>query len=117
MSDSMKILLSKLGGEFMGNRYADYINYRVIETAHYFIEHNSTVRETAKHMGVSKSTTHKDLTERLPSINRLLYEQVNNILEKNKQEMHIRGGIATQEKFKGIKSGQLPHPIEGGACD
>ena len=85
----------------MGNRYADYINYRVIETAYYLINHNSTIRETAKHIGVSKSTVHKDLAERLPRINRLLYEQVNNILEKNKQERHIRGGIATQEKFKG----------------
>jgi len=85
----------------MGNRYADYINYRVIETAHYLINHNSTIRETAKHMGVSKSTTHKDLAERLPRINRLLYEQINNILEKNKQERYMRGGIAIQEKFKG----------------
>ena len=89
----------------MGNRYAGYINYRVIETAHYFINHNSTIRETAKHMGVSKSTTHKDLTGRLPRINPVLYEQVNNILEKNKQERHMRGGIATQEKFKGLKTG------------
>jgi len=87
----------------MRNRYADYINYRVIETAQYFINNEATVRETAKHIGVSKSTAHKDLTERLPRINRLLYEQVNKILEKNKQERHMRGGIATQEKFKGIK--------------
>jgi len=85
----------------MRNRYADYINYRVIETAQYFINNEATVRETAKHIGVSKSTVHKDLTERLPRINRLLYEQVNKILEKNKQERHMRGGIATQEKFKG----------------
>ena len=89
----------------MGNRYADYINYRVIETAYYLINHNSTIRETAKHIGVSKSTVHKDLAERLPRINRLLYEQVYNILEKNKQERHMRGGIATQEKFKGLKRG------------
>ena len=84
----------------MRGRYADCINQRVIETAHYLINHNSTIRETAKHMGVSKSTTHTDLTERLPRINRLLYEQVNKILEKNKQERHMRGGIATREKFK-----------------
>ena len=88
----------------MGNRYADYINYRVIETAQHFINHKSTIRETAKHIGVSKSTTHKDLTERLPRINQALYEQVNNILEKNRQERHMRGGIATKEKFKGMKS-------------
>ena len=84
----------------MGNRYADYINQRVIESAHYFINNEATVRETSKQFGVSKTTTHKDLTERLPRINRLLYERVNNILEKNKQERHMRGGIATQEKFK-----------------
>lgn len=86
----------------MGNRYADYINYRVIETAHYFINHNSTIRETAKHMGVSKSTTHKDLTDRLPRINPVLYEQVNDILEINKDERHMRGGIATKKKFENI---------------
>lgn len=86
----------------MGNRYADYINQRVIESAHYFINNEATVRETAKQFGVSKSTTHKDLTERLLSINRLLYERVNNILEKNKQERHIRGGIATKKKFENI---------------
>ncbi len=89
----------------MENRYADYINYRVIETAQYFINHNSTIRETAKHIGVSKSTTHKDLTERLPRINPALYKQVNNILEKNRQERYMRGGIATQEKYKRLKRG------------
>lgn len=88
----------------MSGRYADYINQRVIETAIYFINNEATVRETAKQFGVSKTTTHKDLTERFPRINRLLYEQVNNILEKNKQERHMRGGIATQEKFKEMKS-------------
>lgn len=88
----------------MRGRYADYINQRVIESAIYFINKEATVRETAKHMGVSKSTTHKDLKERLPRINRLLYEQVNNIIEKNNQERHMRGGIATQEKFKRMKS-------------
>lgn len=103
--------MSKLGGEFMEKRYADYINYRVIETAQYFIEHNSTIRETAKHMGVSKSTTHKDLTERLPTINHLLYEQVNSLLKKNKQERHMRGGIATQKKFKEIKSNKENNKI------
>ncbi len=89
----------------MKNRYADYINYRVIETAQYFINHKSTIRETAKQFGVSKSTTHRDLTDRLPKINPALYEQVNNILEKNRQERHMRGGIATQEKFKRLKRG------------
>jgi len=88
----------------MGNRYADYINQRVIESAIYFINNEATVRETAKQFGVSKSTTHRDLTERLPRINPVLYEQVNNILEKNRQERHMRGGIATKEKFKGMKS-------------
>ena len=96
--------MSKLGGEFMGNRYADYINQRVIESAIYFINNEATVRETAKQFGVSKSTIHRDLTERLQRINPALYEQVNSILEKNRQERHMRGGIATKEKFKGMKS-------------
>ena len=91
----------------MKNRYADCINQRVIESAHYLINHNSTIRETAKHMGVSKSTTHKDLTDRLPRINPVLYEQVNNIIEKNKQERHMRGGIATQEKFEKFKESEV----------
>ena len=89
----------------MGNKYADYIDYRVIETAQHFINYKSTIRETARHIGVSKSTTHKDLTERLQRINPALYEQVNSILEKNRQERHMRGGIATKGKFKGLKTG------------
>ena len=91
----------------MRGRYADCINQRVIESAHYLINHNSTIRETAKHMGVSKSTTHKDLTDRLPRINPVLYEQVNDILEINKDERHMRGGIATKKKFEGLKGRRL----------
>lgn len=63
------------------------------------MEHQATVRSTAKAFGISKSTTHKDLTERLPKNNRGLYKEVKQVLELNKQERHIRGGLATKEKY------------------
>ena len=69
----------------MKNRYADYINYRVIETAQYFINNEATVRETAKHIGVSKSTAHKDLTERLPRINRCCMNKLTRSRKINKK--------------------------------
>ncbi|MEE1356608.1 MAG: sporulation transcriptional regulator SpoIIID [Clostridia bacterium] len=72
--------------------------------AEYLIENNSTVRATAAHFGISKSTVHKDVSERLNIINPLLYEQVKNILEKNKSERHLRGGNATREKYLNIAS-------------
>lgn len=68
----------------------------------YIIENRATVRSAAKHFGVSKSTVHKDLSERLPLCNRILYAQVREILLINKAERHIRGGIATRKKYKGI---------------
>lgn len=66
------------------------------------IAHNATVRSTAKAFGVSKSTVHKDLTERLPEQSPKLYERVKSVLEKNKQERHIRGGLATKKKYMSI---------------
>ncbi|MGN1001671.1 MAG: sporulation transcriptional regulator SpoIIID [Oscillospiraceae bacterium] len=77
------------------------IEERAIELAEYIIENKATVRAAAKKFGVSKSTVHKDLTERLEKINRPLYLQAKEVLEKNKAERHIRGGIATRIKYKG----------------
>ena len=77
------------------------IERRAVELAEYIIENKSTVRAAAKHFGVSKSTVHKDLTERLELINRPLFLRVKEILEVNKAERHIRGGIATRIKYKG----------------
>lgn len=74
---------------------------RAQRLALYIIENKATVRTAARKFGVSKSTVHKDLSERLPSINRGLYEQVKAILNENKAERHIRGGIATRKKYKG----------------
>lgn len=78
------------------------IEERACDLALYIIETRSTVRAAAKQFGISKSTVHKDLSERLPAFNRPLYLQVKEILEQNKAERHIRGGIATRRKYKGI---------------
>ncbi len=67
--------------------------------AQYMIEHRATVRQTASVFGVSKSTVHKDLTEKLPAINHLLASQVREVLDVNKSERHIRGGMATKDKY------------------
>ena len=77
----------------------DYIEERAIEVASYMIEAKATVRQTAKKFGISKSTVHKDLSERLPGFNRPLYLQVKAVLDENKAERHIRGGIATRQKY------------------
>ncbi len=75
---------------------------RARDLALYIIENRATVRSAARKFGISKSTVHKDLSERLPAVNHSLYEQVKAILEENKAERHIRGGIATRKKYKGI---------------
>ena len=77
------------------------IDERAIELAHYIIDSKDTVRGTAKKFGISKSTVHKDVTERLFNVNRELYRQVDAVLQKNKSERHIRGGLATRKKYKG----------------
>ena len=74
---------------------------RAQELALYMIENKATVRAAAQKFGISKSTVHKDLSERLPAINRALYQQVKKILDENKAERHIRGGEATRNKYKG----------------
>ncbi len=77
------------------------IEQRACELATYIIENRATVRAAAKRFGVSKSTVHKDLQDRLPQVDRLLYLQVKQVLEVNKAQRHIRGGIATRRKYKG----------------
>ena len=74
---------------------------RACDLAVYIIENRATVRAAAKKFGVSKSTVHKDLTERLPHVNPSLYRQVRALLDLNKAERHIRGGLATRRKYKG----------------
>lgn len=76
-----------------------YIEERVIEIAHYIIENNATVRHAAKKFGISKSTVHKDVTARLVQLNPALAKDVRKVLDLNKQERHIRGGLATREKY------------------
>ena len=78
------------------------IEERACRLAQYIIENKATVRAAAAKFGVSKSTVHKDLSERLQHIDRTLYSQAKEILELNKAERHIRGGIATRKKYKGI---------------
>ena len=74
---------------------------RACELAVYIIENGATVRAAAHHFGISKSTVHKDLQQRLPNCNYALYQQVRQILDLNKAERHIRGGLATRKKYKG----------------
>lgn len=76
-----------------------YIEQRAIEIGNYIVEHGATVRQTAKKFGVSKSTVHKDVTERMMQINPALASQARKILDINKSERHIRGGMATKEKY------------------
>jgi len=77
----------------------DYIEERVLELAEYILENKSTVRCAAKKFNVSKSTVHKDNTERLCEINPALAKDVHCVLNQNKAERHIRGGLATREKY------------------
>lgn len=77
----------------------EYIQERVVAIASYIIEQNATVRQTAKKFGVSKSTVHKDVTTRLSLINPSMAHEVREVLDVNKQERHIRGGMATKEKY------------------
>ena len=79
---------------------ADTIEQRACELAVYIIETGATVRTAARHFGISKSTVHKDLSERLPGYNHSLYIQVRKILDLNKAQRHIRGGMATREKYR-----------------
>ena len=79
---------------------ADTIDERACELAVYMIETGATVRCAAEKFGISKSTVHKDIQNRLPRYNQVLYQQVRKVLDTNKQERHIRGGMATKKKFQ-----------------
>lgn len=85
------------------------IEERACDLAVYIIENNATVRAAAKEFGISKSTVHKDLSERLEQFNKPLYLQVKKVLENNKAERHIRGGIATKMKYKGEEATNQGH--------
>ena len=78
----------------------DYIEERVLNISNYIIENKATVRDAAKAFGVSKSTVHKDMVERLPRINGEVFKLVKEVLELNKAERHIRGGMATKLKYQ-----------------
>lgn len=81
----------------------DYIRKRVLDICNHILESKHTVRQTAAVFGVSKSTVHKDMIERLPLINKKMAGKVRTILEQNKAERHIRGGEATRQKYKSNK--------------
>ena len=83
---------------------ADTIEERACRLAVYIISTGATVRSAAKEFGISKSTVHKDLSERLPGYNGSLYRQVRKVLDVNKAQRHIRGGLATREKYRKGKS-------------
>ena len=78
----------------------DYIEERAVEIGKYIIDYHATVRQTAKQFGISKSTVHKDVTDRLLKINPILAKEARIILDINKSERHIRGGMATKEKYQ-----------------
>ena len=78
----------------------DFMEKRACDLAVYIIEHQTTIRAAAKQFGISKSTVHKDLSQRLPHCNKILYEQVRHILDENKAQRHIRGGMATKRKYE-----------------
>ena len=89
-----------------------YIEERAVEIANYIVENGATVRQTAKKFGVSKSTVHKDVTERMEEINPRLAAKARKILDINKSERHIRGGMATKEKYlreREKNNGELKH--------
>lgn len=78
----------------------DYIRKRVLEICDYIMETKATVRQAATVFGVSKSTVHKDMTERLPALNKQMATRIKDILEYNKSERHLRGGEATRKKYQ-----------------
>ena len=83
---------------------ADTIDKRACDLAVYIIETGATVRRAAQHFGISKSTVHKDLSQRLPRCNKHLYRQVRKVLDLNKAQRHIRGGLATKQKYEARKN-------------
>lgn len=87
----------------------DYIRDRVLSVSNYILESKATVRQTATIFGVSKSTVHKDVTERLPLLNEVIAAKVRDILDNNKAERHLRGGEATKRKYLSLRDYDAPH--------
>ena len=84
----------------------NYIRDRVLELSRYIIECGATVRQTAERFGVSKSTVHKDVTERLPQVSETIADRVRRVLDNNKAERHLRGGEATKRKYQETRQEQ-----------
>lgn len=82
-----------------------HIEKRVIDIARYVAERKVTVRDAAKRFGISKSTVHKDLRDRLPKLDKQLYKEVDEVLSVNLAERHIRGGEATRQRWEGRRTG------------
>jgi putative DeoR family transcriptional regulator, stage III sporulation protein D len=83
-----------------GGAVKGIVEERAVELGEYIIQNGATVRSTAKKFGVSKSTVHKDVAQRLKTIDPQLYKKVKRILDYNKSQRHIRGGLATRRKYK-----------------
>ena len=85
----------------------EHIRERVLTLSNYIIESGATVRQTATKYGISKSTVHKDMTERLPQLNEVTASRVRSILDKNKAQRHLRGGEATRQKYLHLRDERL----------
>ena len=88
------------GRVFIGK---NIVEERAVELGEYIVENQATVRAAAKEFGISKSTVHMDVAERLRKINPVLYQEVRSVLELNKAQRHIRGGLATKEKYRKLR--------------
>ena len=93
------------GGDPQDSGRMQELDDRAVRLGSYIVEHEATVRSAARAFGISKSTVHKDISVRLPALHGGLYAQVRDIIEKNKQERHIRGGLATKRKYEQQRQG------------
>lgn len=87
--------------------YGEGSEERCVILGNYIVQNNATVRSTAKQFGISKSTVHQDITTKLEKANKRLFDEVKAVLDKNKQERHIRGGEATKQKYQALKNKRL----------
>ena len=87
--------------------YGEGSEERCVILGNYIVQNNATVRSTAKQFGISKSTVHQDITTKLEKANKRLFDEVKAVLDKNKQERHIRGGEATKQKYQALKNNRL----------
>lgn len=95
------------GGGISLKQYGEGNEERCVILGNYIVQNNATVRSTAKQFGISKSTVHQDITTKLEKANKRLYDEVKTVLDKNKQERHIRGGEATKQKYQALKNKKL----------